>query len=312
MKKITLLIAAFVCAMAINAQEVISFESDEGYQLGSINGQVAWEADPENMFEITDEEAIDGEWSLKANEDVDGLLGPTDLGIALGDLGTTLMNDGVYTLSAQFHVEEEFLFTGSDDQFQIMLAGMGAGGLEPYAQGVIFGGDGGLFGVEDTGQGIAVYQELIAEGWNKFEVEIEVEGGTSTMTFKMNGNEIPGYSTEGPYEQTGGEISLLILGSSGGYEIYFDDIVIEDGPMSVDDHNFDSFTHYINNNELVLDAVSNQIDGVAIYNLLGQEVVNENINATSGSIALDALSAGVYVTKVSIDGQTKTFKFSKN
>lgn len=79
--------------------------------------------------------------------------------------------------------------------------------------------------------------------------------------------------------------------------------------MGVEDHDLATFTHFTQNGQLFLESAS-QIDGVAIYNLLGQQVINTNINATSGSIDLGSLSSGIYVTKVNVNGQTKAFKFS--
>lgn len=79
--------------------------------------------------------------------------------------------------------------------------------------------------------------------------------------------------------------------------------------MGVEDHDLASFTHFTQNGQLFLESAA-QIEGVAIYNLLGQQVINTNINATSGSIDLGSLSSGIYVTKVNVNGQTKAFKFS--
>ncbi|NDB03082.1 MAG: T9SS C-terminal target domain-containing protein, partial [Flavobacteriaceae bacterium] len=44
---------------------------------------------------------------------------------------------------------------------------------------------------------------------------------------------------------------------------------------------------------------------------VGQEVARQQINGTSASVAMDRLSAGVYIATITAEGQTKSIKISK-
>lgn len=83
--------------------------------------------------------------------------------------------------------------------------------------------------------------------------------------------------------------------------------------LSINDHVLDGFKFYPNptNNIINLSANKN-IESVALYNLLGQEVMTSTIGATSSEISLSGLSAGTYIMRISVDGQTGTFKVMKN
>ncbi|TXD71481.1 T9SS type A sorting domain-containing protein [Aequorivita antarctica] len=84
-------------------------------------------------------------------------------------------------------------------------------------------------------------------------------------------------------------------------------------PLSVADNTLGGFTFYPNptNGALSLKAVKN-IDTVAIYNLLGQSVLNSKIGATTSNLDISGLTTGTYIMKVTVDGQTGTYKVLKN
>ncbi|MCG2420210.1 T9SS type A sorting domain-containing protein, partial [Aequorivita sp. F47161] len=62
---------------------------------------------------------------------------------------------------------------------------------------------------------------------------------------------------------------------------------------------------------LSLKAASN-IEAVSIYNLLGQEVLRTEVGATTSDINLSGITTGAYVMKVTVNGQTGTYKILKN
>ncbi|RZJ99784.1 MAG: T9SS type A sorting domain-containing protein, partial [Flavobacterium sp.] len=53
------------------------------------------------------------------------------------------------------------------------------------------------------------------------------------------------------------------------------------------------------------------ITGIAVYNLLGQKVMESNVSATSTQVDLSGLASGSYLVKVSTDNHTKTIKILK-
>lgn len=93
--------------------------------------------------------------------------------------------------------------------------------------------------------------------------------------------------------------------------ISIDDILVTADALSVESNVFQGFTFFVNNGELNVSAKSN-IDNISLYNMLGQEVISKKLNSNKETINVSALQSGVYLTKVSIDGATKTFKIVKN
>lgn len=58
-------------------------------------------------------------------------------------------------------------------------------------------------------------------------------------------------------------------------------------------------------------SYSSEISSVSVYNMLGQEVLVKEINATNSELDFTDLTVGSYVVKVTINGMTKTLKVIK-
>lgn len=84
----------------------------------------------------------------------------------------------------------------------------------------------------------------------------------------------------------------------------------DQGSLGVTDSAFSSFEYYTSNNALHLNSAS-IMDQVVLHNVVGQEVARQQINGTSASVAMDRLSAGVYIATITAEGQTKSIKISK-
>nr|WP_322624247.1 T9SS type A sorting domain-containing protein [uncultured Flavobacterium sp.] len=84
--------------------------------------------------------------------------------------------------------------------------------------------------------------------------------------------------------------------------------------LSVDDVTLeDNLKAYPNpvSNELHI-SFTEEISSVAVYNMLGQEVIKKVINATEGTVQVSQLTAGTYFVKVTSGSQSKTLKVIKN
>jgi len=92
--------------------------------------------------------------------------------------------------------------------------------------------------------------------------------------------------------------------------LQMDDFSVQEGALGITDTTFDGFAHAVANNELVLKA-ANPLQQVALYNVLGQEVLNQKLNATQESVNIAALNQGIYIVRVMIEGQAKSFKIVK-
>ncbi|AFL82653.1 hypothetical protein Aeqsu_3224 [Aequorivita sublithincola DSM 14238] len=56
----------------------------------------------------------------------------------------------------------------------------------------------------------------------------------------------------------------------------------------------------------------NNIDTVAIYNMLGQNVMSSKIGATTSDLDISSLKTGTYIMQVTVGGQTAAFRVLKN
>ena len=83
--------------------------------------------------------------------------------------------------------------------------------------------------------------------------------------------------------------------------------------LSVADNVFDSFSYFPNpvNNKLSLRAQQN-IQDVAVYNMLGQEVLRVAPNTVDADVDMAALQTGAYFVKVTINDRTETVRVIKN
>lgn len=85
------------------------------------------------------------------------------------------------------------------------------------------------------------------------------------------------------------------------------------GTAGVSENSFEGFAFYPNptSQNLSLKSVEN-IESVSLYNLLGQKVLQANVNATTTDVNVSGLTTGTYIMKVTINGQVGTFKVLKN
>lgn len=111
---------------------------------------------------------------------------------------------------------------------------------------------------------------------------------------------------------TPGETLYLRIFSYGNDEI--GTLRISAYDASLGNNSFDSatFSYYPNpvKNMLNLSYTEN-ISNVAVFNLLGQEVMTKTVNANQSQIDMTALATGTYVVKVTADNQVKMIKVIK-
>lgn len=77
--------------------------------------------------------------------------------------------------------------------------------------------------------------------------------------------------------------------------------------LGLADFDDNAITHFVQNKTLFVQAAET-IQAVEIYNLVGQQVNAKTIHATSGSLDLRTLKAGVYIAKVNTNEKVKSFK----
>lgn len=95
--------------------------------------------------------------------------------------------------------------------------------------------------------------------------------------------------------------------------VYYDNLYLHKNTvLSSENFNVSKVRLYPNpaTNILNIESVSN-IQNLAVYNVLGQEVINREINSSSVNLDVSALNTGVYVIKTMIDGNVSSTKFIK-
>jgi hypothetical protein len=95
------------------------------------------------------------------------------------------------------------------------------------------------------------------------------------------------------------------------YFLFVDNIVID---VALANATFDNstFTYYPNPVKDVLNlSYSKNITNVAVYNLLGQQIIVKTVNGNQSQIDMSNLSNGTYMVKVTADNKVKTIKVMK-
>jgi hypothetical protein len=91
------------------------------------------------------------------------------------------------------------------------------------------------------------------------------------------------------------------------------DILINATVLGIEDNTLDGFSFYPNpTSDVVNLKATSTIDNVAIYNLLGQRVIEMNNAANTMELNVSNLATGTYIMKVSIGGEIGTYKVIKN
>lgn len=99
---------------------------------------------------------------------------------------------------------------------------------------------------------------------------------------------------------------------SGGYGVTVDFTVAIEEELSVGNFNSSNFKAYPNPVSDILNlSYTQNITNVAVFNILGQEVLTDNMDATKGQVDMSDLAVGTYLVKVTAGGQTKTIKVLK-
>lgn len=86
-----------------------------------------------------------------------------------------------------------------------------------------------------------------------------------------------------------------------------DDFKVIADDLSVGEHKFAGFKHYLTQNLLHLSA-HEPIKNIEIYNLLGQRVLAQSVNTTQTQIDMSSLNSAIYIAKVNVNNHIKSFK----
>lgn len=287
MRKITLFIALAIFSLVVQAQ-AISFETGEGYEMGNIDGQNGWLVPNTNAFTISNEQASDGDWSLKM-----GAAGMYGAGATLANQET--IGQGVYSFTYDVFVSEESVQAGG----QLRPAALD-GNSEAIAEMIIESGK--ASGSNLIGGGRIGEKTLEIDQWNHFQMILDFDA--EKVQYIVNDELLGEIDLMGEYQ-------ITYLFSYGSSTYFVDNLEIKEaGDMAVNPVHQSAFDYYLQNNKLTLSS-DLTVSKVMIYNVLGQNVLNRDFNAKSATVDLSALNSGIYFAKVQVGQALKTFKFSK-
>ncbi|MDC8000339.1 T9SS type A sorting domain-containing protein [Aequorivita todarodis] len=168
-----------------------------------------------------------------------------------------------------------------------------------------------------------VWYNFVPAGDGTANATIVTPGGASSVTFYTapNENAVETDLTLVPQQTNqcapGTSASIFTLGGQAYYVFVMNtgaitDIVIDGTNLGVSDNTIAGFSYYPNptNGILNLNSVDN-IEHVSLYNLLGQVVIDNRVNATTSQVDISGLSTGTYLMKVSVNGQIGTYRILK-
>ncbi|TXD68005.1 T9SS type A sorting domain-containing protein, partial [Aequorivita lipolytica] len=168
-----------------------------------------------------------------------------------------------------------------------------------------------------------VWYNFVSGGDGTAIASIVTPGGASSVTFYTAPNEnasetdltlVPQQSNQcGP----GTSASIFTLAGQAYYVFVLNtgavtDITIDGTNLGVSDNTIAGFSYYPNptNGVLNLKSVDN-IENVSMYNLLGQLMMNNQVDANTSQLDISGLSTGIYLMKVSVNGQIGTYRILK-
>ena len=297
MKKNYFLVAILSFVMVtMNAQWSDSIEE---YATGeSVDGEnfTEWAAGA-GYGTSSDAQAFDGTQSMVVGGDgVDPVV----------DLGSKIF--GTWYLSFQMYIP-------SDKEAYMNVQGavpIGAGewviGDWYFNQDLLTPGEGTI---SDTALGLVSF-EFPHDEWFQVQLNLDISLGMelATVEIKVAGNDVVPAGTaftnvDGVTATSLGGINIYSVGPN--MLAYFDAFIFADQQLETQDFASKGFRSAMSNGNLTLRAQEN-INSVAVYNMLGQQVYNANVNSMQSTVDMSNLSNGTYIVKVNINGTEGSVK----
>jgi hypothetical protein len=160
-------------------------------------------------------------------------------------------------------------------------------------------------------------------GTHTVRVVVSTDGGATWST----ANVIKTYTGAGTYSNTGQDEIVNLAAYSGVVKIGFlstttstspdidfhiDNFTVESLALSAPSFDTANFRAYPNPVKNILNlSYTQEMSDVAVFNLLGQQVLSKKVNATESQIDMSNLPQGTYLVKVTVDNQVKTIKVMK-
>lgn len=142
--------------------------------------------------------------------------------------------------------------------------------------------------------------------FNKTDIGI---GSEDIITFNFVVTYMDAFGGNGVFRSDEGYGSGLPTGNPGTADVTFTSSEVYDSTLNLVDNNFNALKTNLQNNSLIVEGLNGNAS-IELFNLLGQNVLQvKNVSiSNSASFNLGNVSKGIYLARVSFEGQVKTFK----
>lgn len=302
MKK-TLLSAAFLFAafVGVNAQQT-SFESSEGFNLGSIHGQNGWivtdgSLGPVEFQEITNSNFSDGSQSLRiANDQLHGYQQNGPIIGAMYDMSLTELE----TISFDMYIDD---IVGDASDYRFSTANM----IDAvYTTTVYFSYDGTM-----VVQGATEFPELTTTWEPNTWFNVKIELTSTDIIYYIDDNII--YQGAASASQFTFDHMRFVHDNYSEGAAYIDNLKINDETVSRNDVLTSAFSIYPNPAKDVINIsnATDAIENVTITDMNGRVVKQVVMGVNEGQINISDLSQGVYILNATSNGKSVTEKIVK-
>lgn len=90
-----------------------------------------------------------------------------------------------------------------------------------------------------------------------------------------------------------------------------DDYSVKAASLGVEELNAFGFSQFIDSSSNLNLRANVSLQNVELFNIVGQQVLNKNLSSNNETVSLSNLTDGVYIARVTVQGQTETFKIIK-
>ena len=298
MKKITLLLCLLIGSFTITAQQIVFEDSFDSYTDFAITGVGSWTL-------------IDG----------DGLNTYGFTGVAFADSGAAksfqVFNPTTTTPPLTADMDSDW--TGrTGDKGMVCFAAV------PDAFGN--GNDDWLISPQMTlgtgGSSLSFWYKATSAAYSLEQFTVGVSTtGTSPGDFTIisanpesvtNGGVVYVEYTADLTSYEGGPIYIGIhCISNDQFGFMVDDFVVTSQTLSTTDFNAINFNYFVDTQNMLNLSANENLEGLKVFNLLGQEVMSNALSNQSEVIDINGLTSGVYLAQVQINNSVESFKFVK-
>lgn len=182
------------------------------------------------------------------------------------------------------HIHFDFYITDTDltgDVFNVKLVDFAGGSSEASALEINING--------------GTTPQLVANQWVSVDVPITALGGVIANNLNR------------------GDVAQIGITTANVSNVWYDNIYLHKNTvLNSESFNVSKVKLYPNpaTNNLSIESTGT-IQNITVFNVLGQEVMNRQVNDASFSLDVSNLNAGIYVIKTNVDGNVSSTKFIK-